>query len=62
MLDAEFSEDFSVTGTCDALISSTKSSDYMIQSSHIVFELKRPTIKENKMVAISGLSLLFLYK
>ena len=49
MLDAEFSEDFFVTGTCDALISSTKNSATMIESSHIVFELKKPSNKENKI-------------
>ena len=30
LLDAEFNEDFAVTGTCDALISSTTKSDFMI--------------------------------
>jgi hypothetical protein len=49
LLDAEFSEDFTVTGTCDALISSTTMAGCMIQSSHIVFELKKPENKENKI-------------
>jgi hypothetical protein len=48
LLDAEFNEDFAVTGTCDALISSTNDLDGMIHACHVIFELKKPTNKNKK--------------
>jgi hypothetical protein len=48
LLDAEFNEDFSVTGTCDAIISSTDDVECMIQASHDLFELKKRTNTNTK--------------